>query len=84
MSTTHTLITANPLTLPAGTTDFLTIQAPEDGDTRPFFWGFEIPDDKKVFFLGQDLSGTQVLKLKFFNSEPLGSGSVTIRGYIIR
>ncbi|MBL4987270.1 hypothetical protein [Bacillus safensis] len=82
MSTTRTL--ANPLILPAGATGNLTIQAPEDGDKRPFFWGFEIPDDKKIFFLGQDLSGTQVLKLKFFNSEPIGSGSVTITGYIIR
>ncbi|QLI78717.1 hypothetical protein [Bacillus pumilus] len=83
MSTTHTLITADPLILPAGATDYLTIQAPQDGDRTPFFWfwGFDIPANKKVFFLGQDLSGTQTLKLKFYNSETV---EVKITGYIIR
>lgn len=81
LSTTHTLITADPLTLPAGATDYLTIPAPPDGDRIPFFWGFDIPANKKVFFLGQDLSGTQTLKLKFYNSETV---EVKITGYIIR
>lgn len=36
LSTTHTLITADPLTLPAGATDYLTIPAPPDGDRIPF------------------------------------------------
>ncbi|MFE9274808.1 hypothetical protein ACQKLN_13415 [Paenibacillus glucanolyticus] len=63
-----------------GTSDYLELTAPTNG--RPFFWGFEIPDDKKVLFLGLDVAGTQTLKLRYFNIEAAGTTPVTVRAFI--
>lgn len=66
-----------PLELKGGESKTLDIPAPGNG--MPFFAGFEIPDGKKVFYLGKDIAGTNTLKLKFYNSE---STPVTIKGFV--
>ncbi|EMX0193198.1 hypothetical protein AAFX88_004224 [Bacillus cereus] len=39
----------------------------------------EIPDGKKVFYIGKDIAGTDTLRLRFYNSD---TTPVTIHGVI--
>ena len=72
------LFSDNSSDLAPGESKTLDLTAPTDG--RPFFWGFEIPDKKKVFFIGMDVAGTATLKLRFYNSEPMDK--VTVKVFI--
>ncbi|NMI06513.1 hypothetical protein HF638_21240 [Paenibacillus sp. SZ31] len=74
-----TLTSENDKDIPPGSTLPIELPAPTNG--RPFFWGYEIPEGKKVFLLSQDVVGTSTLKLKFYNSEPAGTPSINVRAF---
>ncbi|PFT30402.1 hypothetical protein [Bacillus cereus] len=77
MPTNNKLVSEIPLDLQPGESKDLEIPAPDNG--KPFFAGFKIPDGKKVFYIGKDISGTDTLRLRFYNSD---TAPVTIHGFI--